>query len=116
MDIIIDVIPTKGLYYSEPYWEKNLYFITEKSILIPAYAILDSEQWQDNQGPQAFYIFLKGMIDILSVYKYGIDNRETLVLAKNLLKKGHINCIFNTSGYLTGKWSFYFSNLGYSWI
>ena len=32
-DEIVEVVRTKYLYYSEDYWEENLFFITKKNIL-----------------------------------------------------------------------------------
>ena len=113
---IKDVIHTEGLFYSESYWLDNLNLITENDIFIPLYAILESKQWQNEFEEQPYFLYVEGMLDILSVYKFNASGRDTLNFAKYIFQQGKIDCIFPTHGFRTGKRCFFFSNFCYSWI
>lgn len=114
-DEVENVIETDGLYYSEPYWIDNLIILTKNKRYIRFSEILETEQWQDNEG-QPYYQYIKGLSDILMVYKYNAEISETLRFAREVLQKGSIACFKFKQTYLFGKLGFRFSRFGYSWI
>lgn len=115
-DEIVEVIPTKHLYYSENYWTDNLFFITKKGYYFTNDDILKDSVWQSDDN-QPYAEFLIGIIKIANVIRFNEENINSLLkLILSIVSRGKITGTVYTSGPYTGKKHYSYCQFGYTWI
>ena len=88
-DEVVDVLPCKGLYYSEDYWVENLFFITKKGYYFTNSDILKDSYWSfDDHQPYAE--FLIGIAKIAKVVKFNADVVDVCHVAESVERLTHI--------------------------
>lgn len=115
-DEIIDVKPTKHLFYSEDYWLDNLFFITKKGFYFTTDDILKDSVWESDDN-QPYGEFLTGIIKIARVVKFNEENIGNLLkLILEIVSQGKIEGFIYKSGPKAGKKYYFYCQFGYSWI
>lgn len=118
-DKIVNVIPTKGLYYSKDYYLDHLFFITEKGYYFTNEDILGNDSaWikDDLEDPQPYAEFLKGIIKICNIVRYNEEFEELRKFILSIMKHGKISATKYLRGPNMGKKHYSYCHLFYSWI
>ena len=114
-DEVVDVLPCKGLYYSEDYWVENLFFITKKGYYFTNSDILKDSYWSfDDHQPYAE--FLIGIAKIAKVVKFNEDINPLLHLIRTIVSYGKISASVYIRGPHAGMKHYSYCHFGYSWI
>lgn len=115
-DYIVDVIPAKYLFYSEDYWEENLFFITEKGYYFTTNDILKDSVWISSDN-QPYGEFLTGVIKIVKVVKYNEENINSLLkLILSIVSRGKITGTIYKRGPYAGMKHYSYCQFGYTYI
>lgn len=115
-DEIVEVLRTKYLYYSEDYWEENLFFITKKGYYFTNDDILKDSIWESDDN-QPYAEFLIGIIKIVRVIKQNEENINGLLkLILYIISQGKITGTIYKSGPYAGKKHYSYCQFGYTWI
>lgn len=115
-DEIVEVLRTKYLYYSEPQWEDNLFFITKKGYYFTNDDILKDSVWTSSDS-QPYAEFLLGIIKIVKVVKCNescIDRLLKLIL--HIVSQGKISGTIYKRGPYAGRKHYSYCQYGYTWI
>ena len=115
-DEIVDVLCTKYLFYSEDYWEDNLFFITKKGYYFTNDDILKNSAWKSSDN-QPCAEFLIGIIKIVRVIKYNEESISRLLkLILHIASQGKITGTIYRSGPYSGMKHYSYCQYGYTWI
>ena len=115
-DEIVDVLRTKHLYYSEDYWEDNLFFITKKGYYFTNDDILKDSIWESTDN-QPYAEFLIGIVKIVRVIKCNEENINRLLkLILYIVSQGKITGTIYKCGPHMGRKHYSYCQYGYTWI
>ena len=115
-DEIIEVLGTNHLYYSEDYWEENLFFITKKGYYFTNDDILKDSIWESSDS-QPYAEFLIGIIKIVRVIKQNEENINGLLkLILHIVSQGKITGTIYKSGPYVGRKHYSYCQYGSTWI
>lgn len=110
-DGVEDVISPQGSVYADEDWARKLVILTTGKRYIKFLDILCTEQWQEDLD-QTYYQYIKGLISILTTFKFCESIENTLQFARYILQKGKI--VGTKQG--SGRQEFTFCSHGYSWL
>ena len=115
-DNIVNVIPTKGLYYSEDYYLDHLFFITEKGYYFTNEDILGNDSVWSKDDHQPYAEFLKGIIKISKIVSFNEEFEELPKFILSIMKHGKISATKYLQGPNMVKKNYSYCHRYYSWI